>query len=329
MTANGLFAASEHPGAESTCAPAVSIGLPVYNGEEFLAQTIASILGQTFTDFELILCDNASTDGTSAICEAAAAGDKRVRFFRQHRNVGAAANYNDAYAMARGHYFKWAAHDDLIGPDFLAVCKAILDEDPGCVLAYPKTVEIDESGQVIGDYQDHLACESEDPIVRLVQWAATPGRCNPIFGLMRREDLMKTGLHGDYPHADQIFLAEMTMLGRCRLAPAGEFFRRIHSGNSIVANPDLADLIVWFTGKRPDPNYRKAWTFLQHYTAAIKRAELGALQRLRALRVIALVAWQRKGNLVREAVPFLQTMGQARPVKGALPPSLGHGESRS
>jgi len=308
--------------------PSVSIGLPVYNGAEFLAQTLASILEQTFTDFELIICDNASTDGTRSICEAAAAVDDRVRYFRHEKNVGAAANYNVAYTMARGHYFKWAAHDDMLSPDFLAVCKPILDDDPGCVLVHPQTVEIDHTGKVIGFYRDRLASDCEDPIVRLRRWASRPGRCNPFFGLMRREELKKTMLHGDYPHADQIFLAEMTMLGRCRLAPAGAFFRRIHKGNSLVANPKLSDLVFWFSGKRPQANYRTSWTFLKNYIAAVSRAELGALQRLRSAGVVALVAWQKKRRLLQEVLPFGQFVERFRTEKSVLPLDLDHGESK-
>jgi len=77
--------------------PTVSIGLPVYNGENYLAKTIRSILGQTYTDFELIICDNASTDGTQQICEEFARSDPRVRYARNERNLGAGPNYDLAF----------------------------------------------------------------------------------------------------------------------------------------------------------------------------------------------------------------------------------------
>src|SRR3954470_1068595 len=93
--------------------PRVSIGLPVYNGQRFLAPAVSSLLAQTFADFELVICDNASTDDTEAICRRFAERDPRVRYHRNEQNVGAAPNFNRALALSTGQYFKWAAHDDL------------------------------------------------------------------------------------------------------------------------------------------------------------------------------------------------------------------------
>ena len=90
--------------------------MPVYNGARYLASAIESILGQTFTDFELIISDNASTDDTPIICLRYAALDERIRYVRNDRNMGASWNYNRVYALARAPYFKQAAHDDLCAP---------------------------------------------------------------------------------------------------------------------------------------------------------------------------------------------------------------------
>ncbi|MGH8296641.1 MAG: glycosyltransferase family 2 protein, partial [Steroidobacteraceae bacterium] len=100
--------------------PLVSVGLPVFDGEAFLEDAIRSALEQTLGDLELILCDNASSDRTAEICCDHAARDPRVRYFRNPRNLGAAANYNLAFSHARGRYFKWLAHDDCMLPSFLA-----------------------------------------------------------------------------------------------------------------------------------------------------------------------------------------------------------------
>lgn len=82
--------------------PRVSIGLPVYNGEVFLAETLNSILSQTFQDFELIICDNASTDQTQEICRKFARQDERIRYYRNEANLGAAKNFNRVFSLARG-----------------------------------------------------------------------------------------------------------------------------------------------------------------------------------------------------------------------------------
>ena len=75
----------------------VSLGLPVYNGERFVGQAIQSVLDQTFTDFELIISDNASTDSTPDICEDFARKDPRIRYIPQEINIGAKANFNRVF----------------------------------------------------------------------------------------------------------------------------------------------------------------------------------------------------------------------------------------
>ena len=105
--------------------------MPVYNGERYLAEAIASICGQSYRDFELVICDNASTDGTAEICRRYAAADARVRYYRNETNIGAHPNFNRSFALTRGKYFKWAPHDDVLDRDFLKECVAALEADPG------------------------------------------------------------------------------------------------------------------------------------------------------------------------------------------------------
>ena len=99
--------------------PRVSLAMPVLNGEDFVAVAIESTINQEFEDFELVITDNASTDTTEQICRAFAASDKRMRCFRNERNLGAAANFNLGYKLTSGEYFKWCSHDDFLSPDFL------------------------------------------------------------------------------------------------------------------------------------------------------------------------------------------------------------------
>jgi len=110
--------------------PTVSIGLPVYNGEKFIREVLDSLLAQTFTGFELVISDNASTDGTEAICREYAARDPRIRYVRQSVNRGPAANFQFVFDEAVGEYFMWAACDDPRSPDFLEVNFKFLSENP-------------------------------------------------------------------------------------------------------------------------------------------------------------------------------------------------------
>lgn len=104
-----------------THAPKVSIGMPVYNGEETICQALDSLLAQTFTDFELIISDDASTDRTGEICLEYAKKDPRIRYVRQPENRGANFNFQFVLDKARGEYFMWAAQDDVRSPDYLSV----------------------------------------------------------------------------------------------------------------------------------------------------------------------------------------------------------------
>src|ERR1700741_336609 len=142
-------------------APLVSVGLFVYNGERFLEQSLRSILNQTFTDFELIISDNASTDRTAEIVEAFAKRDDRIRYYRNKKNMGAGWNARRVYELATRKYFKWAAVDDLIEPDFLRQCVEVLESDPGCALAHTKTKEVDEHKNFIQNYVTPMRTDDE------------------------------------------------------------------------------------------------------------------------------------------------------------------------
>ena len=108
MAAHDQFA----EGSETQRAPRVSIGMPVYNAERFLAGTLDSIVAQSFRDFELIISDNGSTDRTASICRDYASRDCRIRYFRHEVNRGAAWNHNYVLGLAQGEFFKWNAYDD-------------------------------------------------------------------------------------------------------------------------------------------------------------------------------------------------------------------------
>jgi glycosyltransferase involved in cell wall biosynthesis len=99
--------------------PRVSIGLPVYNGQNYLRCALDSILQQDYTDFELIISDTASADASPGICQELARKDGRVRYYRNETNIGARGNYNRVFELARGEFFKWASHDDEFHPSGL------------------------------------------------------------------------------------------------------------------------------------------------------------------------------------------------------------------
>src|ERR1700733_4849510 len=108
--------------ATAQTSPRVSIGMPVRNGQKYIREAIDSIIAQTFTDWELIVCDNASTDATEEIVREYAQRDPRVPYHRNPQDIGPANNHNVGVAMSRGEYFRWHAHDDMIAPRYLEEC---------------------------------------------------------------------------------------------------------------------------------------------------------------------------------------------------------------
>ena len=129
--------------------PKLSIGIPVFNGQEFLPELLDSLLRQTFADFEIVICDNASIDRTQDICREYARRDSRVRYTCNERNLGASPNHNRVFELSTAPFFKWAAHDDLYHNDYLEVCVRLLDENPDVVLAHTGTAFIDEAGELL------------------------------------------------------------------------------------------------------------------------------------------------------------------------------------
>ncbi|NEQ69442.1 MAG: glycosyltransferase [Symploca sp. SIO2D2] len=209
--------------------PIVSIGLPVFNGENYLRQAIESILAQTFTRFELIVHDNASTDATQEICEGFAARDSRVRYFRNPTNIGAAKNYDACFEKSHGEYFKWAAHDDLIEPTFLEKTVAALEAEPHATQCVTEIRKIDGNGDPVRfEYRRTLKLDSNDPLKRFAQATGLSHDCVEFFGVFRREALVGSQLHGNFVGSDRVLLAEMSLRGKCVYIREPLFVHREH-----------------------------------------------------------------------------------------------------
>lgn len=225
--------------------------MPVRNGEEFIEEALNSLLSQTFRDFELIISDNASDDRTPAICREFVSRDPRVSYHRFKRNVGAARNFNNTFELARGEFFKWAAHDDVCLPRLLERCLGELTHTPCAVVAYPRTELIDAEGRVTGVDNLSLAIGQARAHDRLRNLYRRMRLGNPVFGLMRSDALRKTRLHGSFISSDTVLLAELLMLGEFREVPEILFRRRLHEQRSLKANRTRQDLLAWF-----DPSKR-------------------------------------------------------------------------
>jgi len=260
--------------------PMVSIGLPVYNGERYISEEIESLLNQTFHDFEIIICDNASTDGTEAICRSYGSSDTRIRYYRNSQNIGAAANFNRTFGLASGKYFKWAAHDDLHAPDFLLRCVEVLDKDPSVVLCHSEVQFIDESGRYIKN-PDRFLPDASSPeahvrfseLIRMVHW------CLDIFGLMRSDALKRTPLISNYVGSDRNTLVILALLGRFHRVPECLFFNREHAERS-VRKTRPAFRAAWFDPKNRNRISLPRWRILFEYIKSLSAVELPVKQRM-------------------------------------------------
>ena len=210
--------------------PVISVGMPVFNGERYVASSIQSILDQTYTDFELIISDNASTDRTMEICQDFADKDSRIRYCRHSDNMGAARNYNYLVEIARGEFFRWSNADDLCAPELHQRCLDALLADSTAVLSYGKTELIDQDGATLDKYDDNLDLPQDSPSERFTRFFEQVGLTNAIYGLMRTAALRQTDLFGDgsLPSADVKFMAELTIQGKFVEIPQLLFYRRMH-----------------------------------------------------------------------------------------------------
>ena len=262
--------------------PKVSIGMPVYNGDEYIAEAIDSILGQTFQDFELIISDNASTDRTQEICLEYVQKDARISYHRNEKNLGAAPNYNLVFNLAKGEYFKWAAADDKLAPEFISKCVEALDRNPDVVLCVPRTRLIDPHGEFLRDFDYKKAdADFSDPKKRFRNFLLFNMSGNFIFGLLRTSAIAKTSLHGSYTSSDLVLLSELTLYGRFLVVPDYLFLRRDHPGQSTkgVWKSERARP-PWFNSSLEGKIVLPKWIFLFSCLRAVNRAPLTAMDRI-------------------------------------------------
>ena len=262
--------------------PLVSIGLPVYNGERYLATAIDVLLAQSFTDFELILTDNASTDSTPEICARYVAQDRRVSYFRNASNVGAAENHNIVFRKAQGTYFKWAGNDDGYAPTYLEECVATLEREPTFVVAYPKTSVIDAAGNFVQNYEDNFHLDAAQPHLRFRYVLRHPKEemLNPALGLTRTGVLRKTQLIGNYFASDRVLLAELALYGKFYEVPNRLFFRRLHEESSSHNYLQDAKKSGWFNPANRGQISAPRWKRFVGYLQALKTAPLSGQERL-------------------------------------------------
>lgn len=277
--------------------PLISIGMPVYNGANYIERSIASILAQDYDNIELIIADNASLDATQSICRQFAARDARIRYYRNETNIGAARNYNNVFALATGRYFKWAAHDDECHPQMIRRCVEVLERAPNSVtMVYPLAELIDEQGETLRSPLDRVESSDPRPHRRLARLLSSLNMCDPVFGLYKTEYLRRTRLIGPFFGADYVLLSELAMLGEIRELSDVLFRLRAHSQRSMQANTSTRSRTAWYDPTAAQrllvaPAWeRMVWELLK----AANRSTLPAAERVRCcITVLSTHYWSR------------------------------------
>jgi glycosyltransferase involved in cell wall biosynthesis len=259
--------------------PRLSIGLPVFNGERYLGETLDCLLGQTFRDFELVVCDNASTDRTPEIVAAAMAKDPRVRYVRNDTNIGASPNFAKVASLTTAPLFKWAAHDDLYDAAYLETCINVLDAAPEVVMAHSDCTFIDGEGRAFPPGRAHdvyvhpdtgleiavdpvALGEQSSPLARFTDVIFNSRLGTHMFGVIRRSALDRTASIQNIPSSDRPLLAELALLGPFRQVRARLFHKRFHSGMSWALSGEEVKAYVSGTTARYSPNSRKMRIYL-------------------------------------------------------------------
>lgn len=205
--------------------PRVSIGLPVYNGADTLVPVVRSVLAQTWADLELVISDNASTDGTEEISRSLAAEDERIVYQRHPTNVGILNNFTSVATTASGRYLRWIGDNDSLEPTYVERCLDVFADDERRVVVTTQIVYVDRAGVRTTETEyEPTALDSPDPVMRFGEMLRllTPvvsrnrndadfAKLDPLYGVFRRELAMVP--RRNMLREDQVFATRLALAG--------------------------------------------------------------------------------------------------------------------
>ncbi|HNB66613.1 MAG: glycosyltransferase family 2 protein [Rhodocyclaceae bacterium] len=266
--------------------PRVSIGMPAFNSEANIGSTIECFLAQTFGDFELIVSDNASIDGTREVVERYRAVDKRVRYQRQPVNVGANPNYTHVARLARGEFFKWSSSSDWCAPTFLEACINLLVRHEDTVVVVPRARLFEHDPSSYRDYEHDIDVLDAKPSDRLVRLMETLFLNNVMNGLIRGAALRRTRLMEPFYGGDVVLMGHLALLGKFRLVDQRLFYRRMEVATSTAMQDRLALRRHHYPQLRADSLLQYSKLQLG-WLRVVRSAPIGFSEKVRALTYVA------------------------------------------
>jgi glycosyltransferase involved in cell wall biosynthesis len=283
----------------------VSIAVPVYNGENYLKLALKSIEQQTYSNIEILISDNGSTDQTASICEDFSRNNPRVKYFRQTQNIGAIDNFNFLVGVAQGEFFKWASHDDVCDPTYIQRCVEALESAPDSVLCHSDSDMINADGSSI---LEALPMNNQYVVFNERgerRWAGHPRMHHShnrpskryagvllgtrwgvdSYGLFRLSVLKQSGLLPRVYGAEKVLLGEIAILGKLYQIPEILFKQRIHvesSGYKTDANSQSS----FATAEKASPLASTRMTLLAAHFNVVRRAKLSTIEKFQCYIVL-------------------------------------------
>ena len=284
-------------------------GLPVYNGQKYLAAAIESHQAQTYEDFELVISDNGSTDATADICAEYARKDARIKVLRSPQNRGILWNHRRVFeaVVSPSQYFRWAAADDIMEPGLLEAMVRVLDGRPEVEAVVPDTRNIDSDGRVIGSMPRTLDLQSPDVFERAHAVLTSGYQMVIAFGLFRASTLRRLRTGPDYLGWDFVFLWEVALRGQIVQTSGPALLRRFHPGATSHVKT-ASEMRRWV-----EPNSSAGMSF-PHWTWAYERARsllatpLSPRDRWRIGVMLARVTRWQRNSLARDVTQAARRM---------------------
>jgi glycosyltransferase involved in cell wall biosynthesis len=276
--------------------PLITIGLPVYNSERYLRQSLDSLLAQTHSDFVLVISDNASTDGTAQICREYAAADPRIKYFRNATNIGNPRNFNRVFELSTTRYLKWSTADDFWEASFLERALDVMEHDSTVALCYPQAVLVDAHGGNPTNYEDVLHLVQENPADRFLALIASIKLAHQHLGLIRMSHLRRTHLLGTHVASDINLLAELTLYGKFFELPHHLFFRRFHEDSGSWKRGDLDHEAKRYHAAGAGRVRFQKWRSELGFVSAVNCSPLPLTSKVRIYRhLLQRMIWNRRG----------------------------------
>lgn len=295
-----------------TVGATITIGVPVFNGERYLAEALAALREQTLTDIEVVIADNASTDRTAEIAREVARADRRFHYVRRERNLGLVENYNRVFAETSGEFFAWHAADDRAHPDFYRALVDLLRRRPDAAAAMSEILLMDASGRVVGPDPEPIQGDHPDPAVRFRELASFRHYAQFTYGVYRRSLMARTRLMLPFFwSSDRLFLAELALQGPLLRDPRPLFFVRQHD-----QRVTLGGRAAFYAGLA-SPRRGTVWRYARELGRAIDHAGLPPAEHERVRRELRRWRARHGARLARSAAGAALSAG-VRTVAGRL-----------